>query len=479
MNQNAFAALSDDVRAQDSLDVKAGAKTPVKTSAKNSPKTPSPKKAEFKDDQSDARSDVQSEVHEEYDYTLTAEDQAVLAKADGYLAKWFAKDEYGESLADAHGGRWLERTSLRTSAWALLAAVDHTKRQLANGDRSQVPILVAVARTGQIELARAVLRADECLAFLDRPQRMFVREEDFNSRVHVGNGELHTPLKECSLWTLCKYNRGQICAGINACYERRLRDLPILPEVQAKPVKAKPSQAGAGARREREVPTSRAPEGATWNDRASSDFSVSIAEIAEPYNRALWGSVDLSHAFREAGIRRRAQYAEIRAQRQAEYEKKREERKIARETAPPKDIRPKVVPKPAVKPVVKPVASTSASASSSSGAPSTPSAPVVSAWKVPLVKPSQPVEPVADSAEASKSAEAPVSADSSEGKDKKGANRRARVRQEKASADDEGFTVVGKGRKTASKSKEGGRKGGRKDGRRPAGPLSQQSQQSE
>jgi hypothetical protein len=253
----------------------------------------------------------------EYDYTRTSNDTDVLAMANGYLAKWGRKDENGTSLRTIHGKRWLKWITLRISAYAFLAAVDYTNIQIANGEHSQEPIVIAIARTGHIELARYIIRAYECLEFLDTTQNVNVNEDDFNYRIHICHSELITPLGECNLLTLCKYIKGQICTGINNCFDSRLRDLPIIFDPNTNNNDSSVYN----------VPTSRSPELASWHNHTSRSFIGSINELSYSYNRVLAHTVDISRAFQEADTRRRAYNADIRAKRQAEYVKERESRK--------------------------------------------------------------------------------------------------------------------------------------------------------
>lgn len=320
--------------------------------------------AKVQDHQADAQHDTQADhqVDDQYDdageqadpqldaeadavdYTIGPDELAVIALATGYLAKWNAEDESGNSMAKDYNNTRVCDAGPRLASWALLAAIDDLRIRSAT-DPTLVPVLCAVARTQFPAMARSGLRMDPH-PLSEQVHRAFVDRDSFNPRVNLTSAEREGLLGQSSVWTLAKWVSAQWRAGVNRCFAPNLRDLPIVPTpAQPKGGKGKKQAADfdSEGRRERSKPVSRCPEESAWNRYASPDLVGALYDIKDAYNRMLCSSPDLSQAYKEQGRLRRERREAAFAKRQLEYEAQRQERS----KNPPKDFKPQNKGKPA------------------------------------------------------------------------------------------------------------------------------------
>lgn len=263
---------------------------------------------------------------------LTDADREKLALANGYHAEWLKADPTdGHSLNSDWGKYHLENVPAAVLAWALLASIDHYQKRLAT-DPSQEPILVAVARSVYIDLARRIIKISGT-EFLSYPQRINHKKEHFNNRVHTGMSELKTPLGDSSIWSLAKRLDEQVRSCVNRCYEKKLSDLPIVADVKETKSK-KASHAAEGKRRE--TARSRAPEDALSNNRASPDLALALYDISKQYNLMLASNADFSQAYRERG----AILRELKDKRYEDKKNQYEAKRAERENEPQSDVKP-------------------------------------------------------------------------------------------------------------------------------------------
>lgn len=282
-------------------------------------------------DQVDDQYDEQSAEQVDVDYTVGADELSTIALCAGYLAKWNAEDDSGNSMAKDYNNTRVGDAGPRLASWALLAAMDDLRVRSAS-DPTLVPVLCAVARTPFPRMARVGLRTDP-LPLTEEVHRVFVKRELFNPRVNLTTPERETPLGQSSVWTLVKLVNAQWRAGVNQCFRSGLRDLPIIPaprEVKG----AKKVSAFDDERRGR--PTSRVPEDSAWNNLASPDLVGALHEIKDAFNNMLYADADLGQAYKEQGRLRREQRDAAYAKRQLEYEARRQEKA----KNPPTDHKP-------------------------------------------------------------------------------------------------------------------------------------------
>jgi len=203
---------------------------------------------------------------------------------------------------------------------ALLASTDHEHSLFTKGDRSREPVLCEIARSGLLSAARALIRVDH--EVVEQRHNVFVKKDEFDGRFNVGAAEGKTGLAECSIWTLAKALTAQLQAGVDRCFERRLKGLPILPAPKETKQRKQTDEDG---RRVREKPTQRAVEEAAWGGLASPDFCGVVDDLAKHYNNTLWTVPDFSSAYKAANTLSRTFRDQKREQLKVDYEKKKAE----------------------------------------------------------------------------------------------------------------------------------------------------------
>ncbi len=274
------------------------------------------------------------------DYTLNEQDEKVKELVLGYLEEWQNSDGSSESMAMTYGEIWSGKADALTLGWALLAAVDDLQIKCQT-DKTQVPILKRILGTGDIELARSVLRISEPLT--NTYHRVYVKkrqnESEANNETNNDNkqtvpysvpspNEYKTTLNDASVWTLAKFLRCQVCAGVNRCFPRRLHGLPLVSHVVEPSLtlgKIKVVSKDKQKEKDKNKDKNKEKEKRDYNDKKSTspaqyclvdeaawdgnlvylNLIDALNEIKDSYNRILNSTLDFSDAYTAAGRLRR------------------------------------------------------------------------------------------------------------------------------------------------------------------------------
>jgi hypothetical protein len=284
------------------------------------------------------------------DYVLTDSDRQVLNHVVGYKNSWFNKEEDGSSMADSFNDMWLGKASFRVLCWAVLASVDEL-RENSEKDPSQMPILLAVLRSGYVEMARLGVQTTRH-AVTDQNHNVYKTKENFKSYTDVTHEEYSIRLADASVWTLMKALCAQLQAGVNRCYHRGQSDRPLANYDVKTNTKSNDKNAKKGAKGDRDQRKSRDRdntnneiqyryvENATWNNLCSNVLISFLDSMKDSYNRSFRLPPNFLQAYRDTTRLRK----EINEQRRIETMKQKTEQlaqsRASRSQNPPTDVKP-------------------------------------------------------------------------------------------------------------------------------------------
>jgi len=215
----------------------------------------------------------QNQVQEKVQYpqlVLTDADHDALKQAKGYFGKWVnpSPNDTEGSMKERFGEKKTGFTTPREAAYALLAITEYHMTEFEKGNASFEPLLVAVARSNLLKLAKSVITCEYDPLF-DRYNMIKLEKGEFNKNIHVGREESFVALNESSLWTIGKRLRSQVLANVNRCFHPKTYDQLFV-------TKDTPNVKG---RRE--------PADARRNGLSSGDLCYTIADIANELNNVL------------------------------------------------------------------------------------------------------------------------------------------------------------------------------------------------
>jgi hypothetical protein len=247
-------------------------------------------------------------------YVMTPELESVANLTKGYLNKWHKKDKNGESLHDFYSGKWVGSANLLQLSWAILAATSYLRIKHVE-DSTQTPMLVRVLKSGVVQSARNVIKADNYLV------RTFVRpyvvREEFDYRVNIGKTEYYTSLGDCNVWTLTKAFFAQITTLIDSLFPRKFKNTPLFGSSELSTDKTLQA---------RDYLTMRIIEDATYHGKVDIGIIDTLYQLKDSYNNLLKNNPNFSGAFRVSSTLRRAKIEADKAKRREEFAKQRAER---------------------------------------------------------------------------------------------------------------------------------------------------------
>jgi hypothetical protein len=256
-------------------------------------------------------------------YQLTAQDHAVLGRTKDYLAAWERKTPGIPSLQENFGAASVGSVGPSVLAWAFLAATDDLVSRNIH-EPFYEPILVILARSPYIELARTVIKINHPVT--TQTHHVYWNKSNESSDSRDTDTGSRTSVERASVWTLARFLDTQIRAGVNRCFSRRPGNssgFPLVTMQQAQALENKLRNVGAGkSGQDPDAARSRPPrpahlivEDATWDGRASMELCSGLTNLMIRYNAMLGYSCDFAEAIKHSNELRRQTMARSRAER--------------------------------------------------------------------------------------------------------------------------------------------------------------------